>query len=208
VSRARRASRAPWLLLAGLAAGLHGACAPEQRVVRYEPFLGRVPGAEGARPVIDGQVQDNAPPPTTLSGAGAAAPGESEPLVFEGPRGERVLNLRSVRHLMAQLSRAMAEDDLRIFYEQAVARQTKEHWAERSTDAEAEVLNYLWEHRGPILMLFARMPGGEQSPTVNVERAGRNQLRIRVRDVSAQGLEFTTLTVELDNGRWKLVWVN
>jgi hypothetical protein len=174
------------------------ACEQEIKVVRYDPFMSRLPGAEGGQPAVGDR-------PGVLE---SATPTPDEQLVVKAPNGTRVLNLRSIRHLMAQLNRSLAEDDLDLFYEQAVSADARQHWTAQGREPREAIIEYLQENRQAIAMLFARMPNGEQSPTVNVDKIGRSQFRLRVRDSSAQGLKLTTLWVELEQGRWKLVWIN
>ncbi len=186
-------------LVLAAAVGLAG-CEPEVRVIRYDPFLSRVPGAEGGQPPVGTRPVD---PDIVPQGV---AP--DEPLVIKEQNGARRLNLRTIRHLMAQLNRAFAEDDLEIFLDQAVAARTIQHWEDQGRSPRDHVGDYLWDHQRDIANLFSRMPNGEQSATVNVVKTGPSTLRIRVRDSSAQGLNLTTLTVELERGAWKLVWIN
>lgn len=183
------------VLLAG--AVLAGAaCASEERVTSYKPFLTGVAGAQfGQQPVIAGGASGPS--------AGDAADGR---IVIENPDGSRTLLCRTVRALMTHIERELDEGNTDIILKQLVSRRTFEEFERRGEPATA-ITDFLQKHRRDIAVLFARMPMAERSPTIILQQPGDNVWILKLTGASAEDTRFTKLWVVMERGSWKFYWV-
>jgi hypothetical protein len=195
----RRARRiAPLAAAAGLACLFGGTgCQEEVTVLRYDPFLSHLPNATGGEPPVG-----------TRPEAKPAAEGPADDLEVRGPDGKPRLVLRTIRHLMANIARAMDRDEYDLITEQALSRSAAEHFTQQGQDPRKAMAAMLAENKSDIVALFNRMPAGEQSATVSVSKPAPQQLRIELIGTAARGMTFTTLWAEMERGQWKLVWIN
>lgn len=179
------------LLLAG--------CAPEEKVLRYKPFLTGVSGAQFAgeqgRHVNPNQGYED---PTR--------PADGQKSVVELADGSKVLISKNVRQMMTHLETCLdsGEDDLLL--EQVISEKTKEEYRGRGKDPR-EVVRMLKRHRKDIAKLFSRMPMGEYTPTVILDQPGDKMWVVRLTGAPAEGLKFTKLWARLEEGNWRFVWV-
>lgn len=182
----------PLLLLA--------ACEPETRVIRYDPFLARLPGAEGGKPPV-GLASE---PLDKL----AEQSGKPEELVVKNADGSVKLVARKIRHVMVHLFNTLRDEDADLLYEQVVSSATKRHFEAEKPDARAYILSFLKEHEQDISALFARMPAAEQSPGVRLTKTDERAFKLELMGSPTRGLRFTTLWVVMEQGQWRLYWVS
>lgn len=186
--------------LVGVAALALVGCEPETRVVRYDPFLARLPGAVGGEaPIGSGPVVDSLTPTPELA---------PEELVVRQPDGRVRLVSTQIRHVMVHTFTCLRDNQWDLLYDQVVSQRTKEHFAQEHEDPRRHILTFLKEHEDDISTLFARMPNAEKSPAVRLTRVERNMFKLALDNASTRGLRFTTLWISMERGQWKLVWVS
>lgn len=188
----RRAMRSA-LLCAG---PLVAACATEERVTSYRPFLTGISGAQFGQQPVTG----NAPPPGPL---GDPADGR---IVIENPDGSRTLLCRTVRALMTHLERELDEGNTDVILKQLISRRTLEEF-DRRGEPPGAIVDFLQKHRRDIAVLFARMPMAERSPTVILQQPGDNVWILKLTGAAAEDTRFTKLWVVMERGSWKFYWV-
>jgi hypothetical protein len=175
---------------------LLAACQPEEKLIRYKPFLGNLKDAETQTP------------PVEPAGSGASVPtagGDDQLLIRENPDGSKTVYSRSGLQLMANIQQLLRDGEDKLFAEQVLSEITRQEFLERGLRPE-EAFRTLKGHEKDIAKLFARMPLGEHSPNVNMEPIGRNIFRVRVTGRSREDLEWTGFDMSLEKGNWKLRW--
>lgn len=187
----------PLLLAAALAAtGFLGACQSEQRVVRYNPFLANVPGAETRAKPVGSRFKDFKDP--------TALPGEST--LTKNPDGSIKLIAKNVRHLMINIQMCLEYEDDEVLYEQVISEQTKQEFQGQGKDPH-ETVAFLKDNRDDVMALFARMPFGEQSPNIILKQPARRTMVLELTGLAAKDMRFTELWVVMEQGDWKLLWI-
>jgi hypothetical protein len=167
----------------------------QEKVINYKPFL---TGIEGAKMQTAPVVEKGPAIAKGDEGAGT--------LVRKNEDGTVTLISKSGRQLMAHIQRTLAEDEQEQFTEQVLSEITRGEYFERGKDP-AEAFALLKKHQKEISKLFSRMPMGEHSPNVLMERLGRNVFRVRVTGQAKKDLErWTGFDMVLEKGNWKLRW--
>lgn len=179
--------------VAALCATAMAACTYE-RVVNYKPFFA---GLDGAEHRTD-PVQDPSQRPG-LAGAGDPR------IVIENPDGSVTLMSRSGRHLMSHILRVLREEEPDLFVEQLLSERTRIEFEERGLDP-ADAYKTLKAHERELQILFARMPFGEQSPNVIMEKIDTKMYRVRLTGRATRDLQWTFMDMVLESGQWKLRW--
>lgn len=191
----RRASRAAACALA-LLAGL-GACQREEKIINYKPFFAGLEGVSGP----------GAPSGRADRGMLREADEAELSLVRENPDGSKTLILRNGRDLIFHIRSTLAEEEVDLFTGQVLSRVTHDEFIERGRDP-AEAFWMLKKREQELAKLFARMPMGEHSPSVLVERIGHNLFRVRLTGQSSKGLDgWRGFDMVLEEGKWRLRWM-
>jgi len=172
------------------------ACEQEIRVIKYDPFLASLPGAQGGQPPVGERpvIPDD---PHALP---------ADQLMVKRPDGGVTFVAKVTRHLVAHLGRLMEAEDNRLIFDELISSATKAHFQAMGKDPRAEVDTFFTERRGDILALLARMPSGERSPGVQMEKVGPRALRLTVSGTGARGLRLTELWVVMEGGNWRVWW--
>lgn len=186
----RTRGRAAGALLAALLAG----CAPEERVVRYKPFLANLPDAKTGQPAVGVEARR----------APEAGP-DDDGSIIRNRDGSVTLVSKSIRQLMRHIERTLDNEEDDLFFEQLVADATKQHLRAEGIDPR-EFVSSLRERRRDIAVLFARLPVGEYSPGAVFEPVGDRMYVVRLTGPAARDIRFTKLWVALEKGQYKLVW--
>jgi hypothetical protein len=169
-----------------------GACYREQRLVNYRPpFTG-----------IEGAVFQTEPTRTADE-----LPAQADPttLFIEHDDGSRTLVISTGRHLMVHIRRCLAEDQVEEFTEQVLSEVTRDEYLVRGLDPE-EAFHTLKERERDVALLFSRMPMGEHSPTVLMQKIAHRTYRIKVTGHAAKGLTWTMMDMRFEDGHWRLRW--
>ena len=191
-----------WTACACIAAALAAlpGCRREERVVRYKPFFAGLEGVQTGQPAVAQR-----PPAGSPGEAGEIELGEQS-LVVENEDGTTTLIARNGMQLMAHIRRLLAEGDADLLASQVLSELTLEEYRQRNLDPR-EAFAVLKAHEKDILLLFARMPMGEHSPTVIVDQLGRNFFRVRVTGDARKGLgRYSGMDMRMEGGNWKLRW--
>lgn len=181
------------LLATGLMAG---ACQTETHIVRYNPFLANIPGAQTqVKPVGDrlGEYED----PTVVEG---------NRTILENPDGSVKLVSKSVRHLMSHIMLCLEYEDDEVLFEQVVSEQTKQEFRGAGKDP-FEAVEFVKQNRQDIAQLFARMPFGEQSPNIILKQPAKRTVQLCLTGLAAKDMRFTELWAVMEHGNWKLLWI-
>lgn len=179
---------------------LLAACGTETRVIRYDPFLSRVPGAEGGKPPVGLAFE----PLDKL----AEQSGKPEEIVIKNADGSVKLVAKQIRHVMVHLFNTLRDEDADLLYEQVVSSATKRHFEAEKPDARAHILSFLKEHEEDISTLFARMPAAEQSPGVRLTKTDEKVFKLELMGSPTRGLRFTALWLVMERGQWRFYWVS
>ncbi len=184
-------SAAPLSVLVVLVAG----CAREERVVRYHPMLGGLPGSVSGTADIRG-----------LEGYVDPTAVRVEDLVKVDPATQKkTLIAKSGRHLMVHIYNALRDGDKGTFVSQILSRETKEECAARGVEPGA-CFDELKRRQDDVLALFNAMPSGEYTPGVLAMPLGGKSQRIELQGLAAQGLSWTGIDMVMEQGNWKLRW--
>lgn len=179
----------------GALAGLC-ACQSEEKIVKYNPFLAHIPGAETqTKPV--GERFENYDDPTKLAG---------DKTVIENSDGSVTLVAKSVRHLMTNITLCLQYEDDELMLEQVISQQTKERFRAEGKDP-AESVKFLKDNQKDVAALFARMPFGEHSPNIILEQPARRTIMLELTGLAAKDMRFTELWAVMEKGNWKLLWI-
>jgi hypothetical protein len=184
-------------IILALAVAISG-CKPEEKVVRYKPFFSGLDGVETREPTVIEQQPG-------MAGTEDAEITDDD-LIIENEDGSKTLISRSGLQLMSHIRRLLAEGDADTFASQVLSQVTRDEYNQRQIDPR-ESFKTLKEREKDILLLFARMPMGESSPTVIVDQLGRNTFRVRVTGDARRGLgRYTGMDMIMEKGNWKLRW--
>lgn len=184
----------PTLLLA--AALLCAACQPEERVVRYKPFFSGLEGTQSQTPPVN--INAGILDPTAVPGGR---------IVVENADGSKTLISRNGRHLMAHIQRTLADGEEEQFTQQVLSKASADEFRQRGYDP-AEAFRYLSQPQAQreIALLFNRMPMGERSPTVVMDKIGPKVYRVKLTGKPAEGLRWRGFDMIMEDGNWRLRW--
>lgn len=170
------------------------ACEREVRVVKYNPFLGGLPGAESGMPVVR-NLGDYADP--------TAIP--LDQLVRESEPGKKTFVAKSGRHLMIHIYNTLKDNDKELFVREVLSSITKTECFEQAVDP-GEAFDYLKAREEDVRALFDLMPSGEQTPGVFMQPVGKNIYRVQVSGLGTSDLAWTGFDMVMEKGNWKLRW--
>ncbi|MGH7244545.1 MAG: hypothetical protein ACREJD_14130 [Phycisphaerales bacterium] len=169
----------------------------ETKVVRYNPPLAGLPGAQtGTPPVYDSSMRVTNSP---LS----AQPTEKP--VIENPDGTKTLISRNGRDLMFHIATCMREDDEKTFTTQVLSEMTRDEFYERGYDPKL-AFKEMKRRRTDLEKLFKMLPSAELSPGVRLETVGENVMRVRLHYVDKETLPWCGFDMKLEGSNWKLRW--
>lgn len=169
-------------------------CEEERRVVRWDPMLGNLPGAQTGTPYVremKGYVD-----PTRIP---------AEDLRKEADDGKVTLTARTGRHLMMHIYVTLDKNERDLFTEQVLSEVTKREYYSRGKDPR-EAFDTLRERWEDVNMLFDTIPAGEFTPGVFARNMGDGVRRIEVQGPAAAGLHWTGMDMVMERGNWKLRW--
>lgn len=169
-------------------------CACEQRVVRHNPFLGGLPGAQSGTPVVRSMGNYTDP--------GAIPPDQ---IVQEQEDGSRRLVTRSARHLMIHIHTTLDRGDKDLFVEQVLSAITRAECLERGIDP-GDTFDFLLTKRPEIDALFRMMPNGERTPGLFLRPLGGKTYRLQVEGLAAKDLYWRGFDMVMEQGHYRLRW--
>ena len=173
-------------------------CSSQEKVVRYKPFFTGVAGAEfGGQPPVK---PDKPAPEITASD-------DSSPVVQVNPDKTKTLSLRSPRQTMTALEALLDQEDDETIWTKLLSSVTIDELKSRGYTRE-QYLEWLHVNRPEFAKTFARMPLGHNTPTVITEKPERKTWIMRISGKPAEGLAFTRVWVRLEEGQWRLRWID
>ncbi|MFZ4573356.1 MAG: hypothetical protein ACOYN0_03095 [Phycisphaerales bacterium] len=182
------------LLLA--AAVLAGACCAgcETRVIKYDPFLAGLPGAESQTPIARDLGHTD---PRQMNGASIRR---------ETPEGAVELVAKSGLHVMVHTYNTLVNDEKALFVEQVLSDRTKQEFIARGVDPGElfEVLVREWDEFEQLCLL---MPAGEYTPGIFLRPVGGRVHRFELDAASARGMRFKGFDIVMEKGNYRLVRV-
>lgn len=167
----------------------------ETRIVRYDPFLGGLPGAESGTPVVRdlGGYRD----PTFVP---------ENKIVEETPDGKKKLIAKSGRHLILHIYNTIEDDQKQLFVDQVLSRTTKAECDARGVDP-GTLYDTLAENRLDLYDLFNLMPMGEQTPGAMMVPIGKGTYRVTVSGLGTNNLRWIGFDMVMEGGNWRLRWL-
>ncbi len=171
-------------------------CQNEEKIIRYNPFLANVPGAETSMKPVGERFKDFKDP-SRLDG---------DKTIIENPDGSVKVVAKSVRHLMSNIMLCLEYEDDEVLFEQVISEQTKQEFQGKGKDPK-EAVELLKKNRADISLLFSRMPFGEQSPNVIIQQPAKRTMVLEVTGLAAKDLKYTELWAVMEKGNWKLLWI-
>lgn len=188
-----RVSVAP--TIAALALTTLAAC--ETRIIRYNPPLANLPGAQtGIQPVYGEDL--------AVLNAPVSKDATSEP-VIKNPDGTKTLVSRNARDLIFHIATTMREDDEKTFTEQVLSNATRDEFFQRGHDP-AWAFRELKNRRTDVEKVFKIVPQGELTPGVRIEVVGQNVFRIRQHYLDPKEYAWVGFDMILEGSNWKLRW--
>lgn len=174
------------------------ACASEEKVVRYKPFLTGIEGATfNQQPVLADQRVTPIRPDSIADNR----------IVIDNPDGSTTLISRSPQHVMLHVERCLDENLDDLLLQQIVAEQTKTYYRAQGKDP-TQFIELLHQRRKDIAKLFARLPQGEHSPSALLRQLPDRTWRIDLTSGYAKDLHWTRLWLQMERGQWKLLWLD
>lgn len=187
----RRSIRArAWALTSIL--GALGVAACEERVLKYDPFLGGLPGAESQTPVVRNLSYND---PRRISG---------NKIVVENPDRSKTLIARSGLHLMVHIYNCLLDDDKQLFIDQVLSERTKQEYIARGVDP-GELFEELIRYFDDVETLFLLMPAGEYTPGVYLKSAGGRIQRLQASGAKGSTLRYKGIDITMEGGNFRLV---
>lgn len=171
-----------------------GGCQEERRVVKWNPMLGGVAGAESGMPVVRdyGEYSD----PTKVP---------DNKIRVEDEQGNPVLLAKSGRHLMSHIYITLRDSEKELFTQQVLSERTREEFRANGRD-EGEAFDRLRERFEDIRHLFDLMPYAEYTPGVRSTRVDTRVQRVEIKGMAARGLYWSGFDMVLEKGNWRLRW--
>lgn len=182
----------PIAALAGILA-LAG-CQPQTRIIRYNPMLGRVPGAVSGMPVV------------ATPGGETANTAQGEPPETRHEDGSVTLRSRSFRDVMRNTAKALLENDPALFVEQVLSQRTRDEYAARGLDP-AQGFATLAQAQPAVKRLFSRLPMGEGTPGTVVQSIGKNAKRLTINGAINEQDAFVGIDAIIEDGHYRLRWL-
>jgi len=182
------------LALAAALALLAG-CAREERVVRWNPLLGSLPGAESGAPVVrgEGEYVD----PTAVA---------DDRIVLQDPATkEKTLLARTGRHLMVHIYTTLESGERELFTKQVLSRVTRDEYLLRGMDP-GLAYDELARRRRDVIALFDALPAGERTPGARVRPLGAKAQRIEATGSRVSQLRWSAMDMVMEEGNWRLRW--
>ncbi len=186
------------VLAAVLAVAVAGGCRRYEKVVRYEPMLSGLPGAEVGGDVTTRGAKKRSEGPEVIDAS-------EQTLRVEREDGSVVLVSKTGRQLMAHVYTTLANNEADLFVEQVLSEMSKKEFAREGVDPR-EGFEFLRQNQAAIRALFNRIPMGEFTPGVFMRAQGNNVFRLGLQGIGARGLSWTFMDMVFEHGGWRLRW--
>jgi len=172
----------------------------EERVVKWRPLMGGLPGSRTQETVT---APRGATLPPEIAGSIDEVEESGRPLVLEDEDGNRTLLSRSGRDLMYHVTWTLEEGERELFAEQVLSDMTRNEFRQRGIDPR-EAYDMLEPRQRAIRTMFSRMPQGEFTPGMVMKAVGGGVYRLQVRP--GPQLYFSGMDIVNEGGHWRLRW--
>jgi len=166
----------------------------ETRVVKYDPFLAGLPGAESQSEVI--RSFDHTDP---RRGGGAK-------LRAEAPDGTVTLSAKSGLHMMVNLYNTLLNDEKQLFIDQVLSERMRGEYIARGEDP-GEIFENLIRNWDDFETLCMLLPGGEFTPGTYLRNVGSRVQRFEAGGTASRTLRFKGFEMIMERGNYRLVRV-
>ncbi len=160
-----------------------------QKDVNYKPFFSGLEGAKTETPATGDTARQASDP---LSG------GDTR-IRIENKDGSITLATRNAQNLMRHITTTLEKGERDLFTTQVLSQSTKQEYLLRGLDP-AEAFDTLKQNENDIRELFRRMPMGEHSPNVIMDKLGSDLYRVRLTGKATEGLKWTAFDMVLEGG--------
>lgn len=174
----------------GLAATFALSGCTYEKDVNYKPFFS---GLEGAKTGTPATIDASKQPADPMAG------GADMRIRIENKDGSVTLVTRNAQDLMRQITVTLDKGERELFTAQVLSQRTVQEYRIRGLDPGAG-FDTLKGREKEIRELFRRMPMGEHSPNVIMEKLGDNLYRVRLTGKATDGLEWTSFDMALEGG--------
>lgn len=190
------------------------ACATERRVISVRGGLSGIQGAQGGE-LAQAERTDR---PTGSAYAELAARQRQQAAVGETETDPRALRITrddgtitlistSPRHVVLHLRQTLTQDEPDLLFDQVLSDRAKDAYRKNGLDPH-DAVGFLIEHRRDVLMLLQRMPQGEFTPGMFLEKIGPGAYRLQLNGASGQGLSFQRLDIVWEHGVCRLLSIS
>ncbi len=170
---------------------LIGGCAVEERVIYNRPMFGALPNAQVNQPVTMPKGYQN----IVLKPREQVDPNNPDKKLVTAGNG---------RQLMVNIYNALAKQDRATFVDQILSQQARDSMSQLGKDP-GSAFDELYEKSDELVELFNRIPMGEYTPGIYMEKVGAGVFRVKLYGPTARGLYFTGFDMQLENSSWRLV---
>ncbi len=127
------------------------------------------------------------------------------PTVIENADGSRTLISTIPAHLVNHLHTELLKEDYDLILEQLVAESAKAMY--EATDRDSwEIVVWMQSNRRDVIKLLMRMTAGLNSPDMTWTQRGK-VFRLQLTGRTAQGMRFTTMDIEREDGLFRLILI-
>jgi hypothetical protein len=161
-----------------------------EKDVNYRPFFTGIEGAKTATP---------ATMDPSRQGMDPTAAAADERIRIENKDGSVTLSSRNAQHLMRHILTTLEKGERDLFTAQVLSERTRGEYAARGLDP-GGAFDMLGQHEKDIRELFRRMPLGEHSPNVIMDKLGDDLYRVRLTGKATDGLVWTSFDMALEGG--------
>lgn len=160
-----------------------------QKDVNYKPFFSGLEGAKTETPATS----------DTARQAGDPLSGGDTRIRIENKDGSITLAARNAQNLMRHITMTLEKGERDLFTTQVLSQRTRQEYLQRGLDP-AEAFDTLKKNQNDIRELFRRMPMGEHSPNVIMDKLGDDLYRVRLTGKATEGLKWTAFDMVLEGG--------
>lgn len=171
-----------------------GAAGCRERVVKYDPFLAGLPGAESQTPVERNLGHAD---PRRMNGG---------KIRTENLDGTVTLVSKSGLHVMVHTFNTLVDDEKELFLDQVLSERTKQEYIAAGRDA-GEIFEQLVREFDDFEEMCLLMPAGEFTPGIYLRPMGSRVQRFELDGAAARGLRFRGLDIVMEKGNYRLVRV-
>lgn len=177
-------------LAGALAVGLTGCV--EEKVIYNRPMFAALPNAQVNQVVTMPRGYQNV---------------ALKPKVEVDPKdpNKKFVTATNGRQLMVNIYNALAKQDRATFNEQILSADINNSTEALGSGGAGTTFEELYERSDDVVELFNRIPMGEYTPGVYMEKVKAGVFRVKLYGPTARGLHYTGFDMSLEKSSWRLV---